>query len=141
MEDAFLIKKLYNFSKSRRKVERKLKKYYPSIISPDLAFRNDNLSKSKIFEWFVVIQINAEFFWKDSYKNEVDVIIFNKAIIPVEIKYGKIETNGLEKFMEKFHIEKGYIMSYEDEEIINKNNIIIKVIPAFKYFLDDEKAF
>src|SRR3989344_2502541 len=30
LEDAFLIKKLYNFSKSRRKVERKLKKYYHS---------------------------------------------------------------------------------------------------------------
>lgn len=50
LEQCFLVRKLYNYSKGRRKVERKLKKYYPTIVSVDLLFRNDELSKSRIFE-------------------------------------------------------------------------------------------
>ncbi len=56
-------------------VERKLKKYYPTIVSVDLLFREDELSKSKVFEWFLVNQLKAEFFWRDPYKNEVELIL------------------------------------------------------------------
>jgi len=48
LEESFLLRKLYNFSRSARKTERKLKKYYPTIISPDLLFKDDDLSKSKV---------------------------------------------------------------------------------------------
>ena len=75
LEEAFLLRKLYNFSRSRRKVERKLKKYYPTIVSVDLLFREDELSKSKVLEWFLVNQLKAEFFWRDPYKNEVELIL------------------------------------------------------------------
>jgi len=51
LKESFLIRKLYNFSRNRRKVERKLRKYYPTIISVDLLFREDDFSKSKVFEW------------------------------------------------------------------------------------------
>ena len=74
LEHAFLIRKLYNFSRNRRKVERKLKKYYPTIVSPTLVFRQDDVSKSKVFEWLIVNQLQAEFFWRDPYKNEVDIM-------------------------------------------------------------------
>ena len=47
LEDSFLIRKLYNFSRNKRKIERKLKKYYPSIISPTLLFKEDDLYRSK----------------------------------------------------------------------------------------------
>ena len=66
LEDAFLIRKLYNFSRNRRKIERKLKKYYPAIISTELLFQEDESSKSKIFEWSIVNQLNAQFFWRDA---------------------------------------------------------------------------
>jgi len=71
IEESFLIKKLYNYSRSRRKTERKLKRYYPTIISPDLLFREDEHSKSRVFEWLVVNQLKAEFFWRDPYKNDI----------------------------------------------------------------------
>ena len=38
LEESFLLQKLYNFSNNRRKVERKLKKYYPAVIAVDLLF-------------------------------------------------------------------------------------------------------
>ncbi len=136
LQDCFLLKKLYNYSKSRRKVERKLKKYYPTIISPDLLFREDDFSKSRVFEWLVVNQLNPEFFWRDAFKNEVDMIITEgNQITPTEVKYGKIDATGLSAFMKKNTIKKGQIISNTEEQKINKDYGAISVIPAYKYLL------
>jgi len=129
LEDSFLIRKLYNYSKNKRKVERKLKKYHPTVISPELLFKEDPLSKSKVFEWLIVNQLKAEFFWRDSYKNEVDIV---KDDMPIEIKYGKINEKGIFVFMEKFNVKKGYIISFDKEE-----NGKIDIIPAFKFLLEN----
>jgi len=134
LEDSFLIKKLYNYSKNRRKIERKLKKYYPTIISPELAFKEDQLSKSKVFEWAVVMGCNAEFFWRDPYKNEVDMVLQE---IPAEIKYGKIEYKGIIAFIKKFRAKEGIIITYEKEETQKIEAANIRIIPAFKYFLTE----
>lgn len=139
LEDSYLIRKAYNFSRNKRKTEKKLKKYYPSIISPVLLFKEDDLYKSKVFECFLVNQLNAEFFWRDKLKNEVDVIIANKELTPIEIKYGKIETKGLSVFMKKFKVKKGYIISSEKEQIQKIDKRIISIVPAFKFLLKQEE--
>lgn len=138
LEKSFLIRKLYNFSRSRRKVERKLKKYYPSIASVGLIFKEDVISKSKVFEWLVVSQSEAEFFWRDPYKNEVDIVLADKVILPVEVKYGKIDTSGLEAFMKKFNINKGIVVSWEKEEKQESKGKRISVIPAVKFLLEEK---
>ncbi len=135
LEESFLIKKLYNFSKSKRKIERKLKKYYPTTVSVDLLFRKDEFSRSKVFEWLVVNQLKAEFFWRDPYKNEVDVVLMNKKPVPIEIKYGKIDVKGLLRFMKKFKVNKGYIISYKKEEKRKVDKKMILINPAFKFLL------
>lgn len=135
LEKAFLVRKLYNFSKSRRKTERKLKKYYPAIVSPDLLFREDELSKSKVFECLVVQQIMPEFFWRDPYKNEVDAVLTADRVTPVEIKYGKIDTKGIEAFMRRFKVREGYIISYSKEQELKINGMRIHFVPAFKFLL------
>ncbi|MEK6932827.1 MAG: DUF4143 domain-containing protein, partial [Nanoarchaeota archaeon] len=135
LEDSFLIRKLYNYSKNKRKIERKLKKYYPTLISPDLLFNEDNLAKSKVFEWIIVTQLKAEYFWRDSYKNEVDVVIND---MPIEIKYGKISIGGVEAFIKKFKADKGYIISLEEDKSIDRK---IQVIPAFKFLISEETDF
>lgn len=135
LEDSFLIRKLYNFSKSRRKVERKLKKYYPTIVSVDLLFREDDHSKSKIFEWLIVNQQKAEFFWRDPYKNEVDIIKTEGKLTPVEIKYGKIDLKGLLAFMKRFKVSQGYLISFNKEQKQKINGNSIFVIPGYKFLL------
>jgi len=139
LEESFLLRKLYNFSNNRRKTERKLKKYYPTVLL-DIIFKDDNLSRSKVFECLIVNQLNADFFWRDSYKNEVDIIIAEDRPIPVEIKYGKIEIKGLLTFMKKFGVNKGYIISYDKEDKLLIDNFIIEVIPAYKFLLDIKKS-
>jgi len=135
LEDSFLIKKLYNYSKNRRKIERKLKKYYPTIISPDIIFKMDAISQSKALEGIIVNQLNAEFFWRDSYKNEVDIVIPNQKPKPIEIKYGKVSTKNLIKFMKIFNINNGYIISKDKENTITIDNKKINIIPAYRYLL------
>lgn len=138
LEKSFIIRKLYNFSKSMRKTERKLKKYYPSVLS-GLLFRDDGLSRSKALEWLVATKLNAEFFWRDPYKNEVDIVIDGKSPVPIEVKYGKIDTGGLLAFMGKFNARRGYIISYGREEEIKAEGRTIIVVPAFKFLLEPGK--
>jgi predicted AAA+ superfamily ATPase len=135
LEESFLIKKLYNYSRSRRKVERKLKKYYPTILSVDMLFKNDTTTQSKAFEGLLINQLNAEYFWRDSYKNEVDIVLDDQPPKPIEIKYGKIETQGLLRFMKKFHINEGYIISFHQEKTYEINGKKIQITPAYKYLL------
>ena len=141
LQESFLVKKIYNYSRSRRKSERKLKKFYPSIISVNLLFKEDPLFRSKVFEWLVVTQLKADFFWRDAYKNEVDVILGDGNPIPVEIKYGKLNYKGLIAFMRTFKVKEGYIVSYESELEKEINGNIIRVIPAFKFLLNPGNYF
>ncbi|MBU1203656.1 MAG: ATP-binding protein [Nanoarchaeota archaeon] len=137
LEKSFLIKKLYNFSKNARKSQRKLKKYYPTIISPDIIGKKDMIGK--VFETAMILQLKAEFFWRDAYKNEVDIIKLNNDIIlPVEIKYSKIECRGLGLFMKKFKVNKGMIITYNKKEKIKQNAKIIEVIPSYEYLLKNQ---
>ena len=135
LEQSFLLKKLYNFSHGRRKVERKLRKYYPAIVSADLAFKDDDLSRSRVFEWAMVNQLKAEFFWRDPYKNEVDIVLGERKPIPLEVKYGKIDITGLQVFMRKFKVDKGLVITPDKEEMHKLNGKTISVIPAFKFLL------
>lgn len=134
LEDSFLIRKLYNFSGSRRRVERKLKRYYPAFVSPELLFKEDEHSRSKVFEWQVVTQLKAEFFWRDPYKNEVDIVA--EGPLPIEIKYGKIDFDGLLAFMRKFKLNEGIIVSKDTEESKKIDGKSIRIIPAFKLLLE-----
>ena len=150
--DSFLVKKVYNYFKNTRKSERKLKKYYPVIINSNILFSNDILVRSKVFETVIINQTNINFFWRDEYQNEVDGIFVGKTIIPIEVKYGNIETNGVVKFLTKFNLDKGYIISYKEEKVITKkvkvrdNKGIVKevektiyVVPAYKFLLFKDK--
>jgi len=140
LEQSFLVRKLYNYSTGRRKVERKLKRFYPTIVSADLPFRDDDLSRSRVFEWIVVNQLKAEFFWRDRYKNEVDVVLTNAEPVPVEIKHGRMDFSGLEAFMERFKVDRGYTVSLNREEVRKIGKRTILVVPAYKFLLNQSRV-
>ena len=129
LEKSFLIRKLYNFSKNVRKTERKLKKYYPAIMS-------SKVERGKMLETAMVLRLDAEFFWRDVYKNEVDIVLNRDKIVPIEVKSGKVEIRGLLRFMEKFKIKKGFIVSLKEEKVIKQKGKLIEVIPAWKFLLE-----
>ncbi len=141
LEESQLLRKLYNYSRSSRKTERKLKKYYPTIISTDLTFSLDSAAQSRAFEWLIVNQTGAEFFWRDAYKNEVGIVLGKKVPIPIEVKYGKISTGGLSAFMRKFKTTKGTIVSYEKESELKVKEGTIRVVPAYYLLLEPRNQF
>jgi len=132
LEESFLIKKLYNYSKNARKTQRRLKKYYSTLINP-LLIKDDF---AKIFEQSMVIHSSADFFWRDAYKNEVD-IIKTDPLTAIEVKSGEIKEgnlNSLKKFTEKFKPKKAIVVSYEIEREIGS----IKIIPVWKWLLTEK---
>lgn len=138
LEESYLIVKLYNFSRNSRKSTRKLKKYYPAIFNAAAFFKDDELTKSKIFENVIVVQLYSQFFWRDAYKNEVDIILADDPIIPIEVKYGQIETQGLLRCMKKFGLKKGIVVSRSYEKTIVRNGKTVHVVPAYKFLLNKE---
>ena len=132
MEKSFLNRKLYNFSKNVRKTERKLKKYYPAIMS-------SKVERGKMLETAMVLRLDAEFFWRDVYKNEVDIVLNHDKVVPVEVKSGKVEIRGLLRFMEKFKVKKGFVVSLKEEKKIKQKGKLIEVIPAWKFLLEENK--
>lgn len=128
LENAFMIRKLYNYSTNTRKTQRKLKKYYPTLYNYYLT--EDYFSK--LFETFIVLNIDAEYFWRDSYKHEVDVVLDNKETLSgIEIKSGKIkDKKSLKVFQRKFGGNVKFV-SYEQKE--DKENI--PIIPFYEYLL------
>lgn len=140
LEKSFLIKKIYNFSRNPRKNERKLKKYYPTVLLPNIIEKGNNIGRS--FETAMILQLEGEFFWRDQYKNEVDLIKIDEEnnIIPMEIKYNKIDTKALKRFMMKFKINKGFIITYDKKDILKFEDKEIKVIPFYEMLLQPKES-
>ncbi|MBS3140675.1 ATP-binding protein [Candidatus Woesearchaeota archaeon] len=136
LENSFLIKKIFNFSKNQRKTVKKLKKYYPAIPALGFMYGNEDI-KPKIFENVLVLQTRANFFWRDAYKNEVDIVIEDKKILPIEVKYGEIkDLNGLLKFMKIFNINQGLVISKKEESKQKFDNKEVLIVPAWKWLLE-----
>ncbi len=136
LENSFLIKKIFNFSKNQRKTAKKLKKYYPVIPALGFLYGYEDV-KPKIFENLLVIETKANFFWRDAYKNEVDIVLDGKKIIPIEVKYGEIkDLKGLLRFMDAFKINKGFVISKDKEMKQKVNNKEILIIPVLKWLLE-----
>ncbi|MEK6950804.1 MAG: ATP-binding protein [Nanoarchaeota archaeon] len=129
LEKAFLIKKIYNFSRNKLTSEKKLKKIYPIASS----FCESDLSKK--VEALIITQIPCNFFWRRT--EEVDCILVNDEVIPVEIKYRESIKNkdlkGLMKFMKEFDTKRGIVLTKNTEKEGN-----IKFIPAWKCLLNVE---
>jgi predicted AAA+ superfamily ATPase len=86
-----------------------------------------------------VNQLGAEYFWRDAYKNEVDIVIPGTKPMPVEVKYGRVETGGVTAFMRKFKVNEGTIVSTGDEAIRKTAHGNIAVRPAYSFLLEKRK--
>lgn len=140
LERAFLVRKLYNYSLNRRKTERKLKKYYPTLVSPGLVFKQDDYSKSMVLEWLAVRELEAEFFWRDAYQHEVDIVLPFTKPVPIEVKYGKIDSSGIAAFISKFKSRKGYFVTANKETTVSVGKSSVAALPAYKLFLEKERT-
>jgi len=141
LRSAFLVNIVEVYSKSPAKRARRNKKIYavhPSIAFSLLGYKKDMLVEQVLGQYVESIFAD-EFFWRDKQKNEVDVVLQNESLVPVEIKYQNHivpgDLKGLKKFMKTFGSKKGIVVTknlfesrvFEDKEIM--------FIPVWLYLL------
>jgi len=141
LRSAFLVNIAEVYSNSPTKRARRNKKIYavhPSIAFSLLGYKKDMLVEQVLGQYVESIFAD-EFFWRDKQKNEVDVVLQNESLVPVEIKYQNHivpgDLKGLKKFMKTFGSKKGIVVTknlfesrvFEDKEIM--------FIPVWLYLL------
>ncbi len=129
LEEAFLIKKVYNYSTNLIKTERKLKKVYLESTSFCL-WKEINW---EIFENYILNLLDLEYFYR-VWNKEVDFIQLknqndiNVDLIWLEIKYKskikKSDTKWLKHFDKKFKLKEKIIISKNFKWNIDDYNII-----------------
>jgi predicted AAA+ superfamily ATPase len=145
LEESFLIKKLYNFSKNNLTSEKKMKKFY--LLSTSLfTFLNNSIEESKLIENLIVVDTGASFFWRTPQKYEVDIVLAkDNEIIPIEIKYKSNilpkEMKNLIHFSKDFKIRKAIMITKDFSGVNNfklENDKILEInfIPAWKFLLN-----
>lgn len=124
LEEAFLIKKLYNFSKNLITSEKRLKKYYLAAASFSWAL-NDFPQIGSLVENVLISLNDYHFFWRDTYGHEVDFIEVQKEkVFPIEVKYRNSlsvkDLHNLALFSKKFTAETPVLMG----KVVN-NKVVI----------------
>lgn len=134
LEEAFLLKKVYNYSTNLIKTERKLKKIYLESTS----FCLDHNINWEVFENYILNLLDLEFFYR-LWNKEVDFILVNDKtlikpdLIWLELKYKskikKQDISWLKHFDKKYPLKKKIIISkdydweFEDVEIKSFYNL------------------
>lgn len=124
LEFARLIRRVKNFRVSSRTTSRKLQRIYPFHWSLQFGW------KGKIsYESVVASMLDCSYYWREG-KREVDFIVRrDDKTLPIEVKeskdMGKNDIANLVFFMEKFKIEKSFLVyNGEEGEIKIKGNTI-----------------
>jgi hypothetical protein len=91
----------------------------------------------KLIETACVVATGAKFFWRDKYKNEVDIVLLKDGgIIPIEIKYRNRprQNKGMEKFLKKYKCKEAFMIT-KDARKEAKDADGIEWIPVHEFLL------
>jgi len=134
LEFGNIIRFVKNYRPSIRAESRKLRKVYPYHISLSLSLF-PNIDRSKVLESLVQSSLDLNKYWRKSGK-EIDFLIVNEEIIPIEVKnkeeIKKEDLKNIKYFLRKFELKKAYIIYLGKEGEINVGDNEIKLVPISK---------
>ena len=147
LENTYLLFLLPKYKYSLKKQIQSAKKLY--LIDNGLAKQigfSFSENYGKLLENQVFLELkrrNKELFYFRE-KNECDFLIKekNKITNAIQVCYEINQNNkereikGLTEAMKKFNLKEGTIVTLNQEETIKQNNLTIKIVPAYKWFLD-----
>jgi len=132
LEFAYVLRRIKNYRPRIRTTSRKLQRAYPFHWA--LMF---GWTGKFDYETIVASFLDAKYYWRKDGK-EVDFLVVDKLILPVEVKESskvtKTDISSLIFFMTKFNLKKGIVVYNGEEENININDIVIHKIPLWKVF-------
>ncbi len=145
LEHSLLVKRIYNFSKNLASIQKKLKRAYITNPAFTLAL-NPGVDRTILLEQFFVDWTGTQYFWRDTSRREVDIVMagdMKKGVLPIEIKIKKkIKSDDVKPmgfFFNAFNIDKGLIITDETEsepgshkDIHNVGEGVVKAIPYWK---------
>jgi len=130
LETSLLVRSLSNFQLSFLSSSRKLKKFYPATTSLIFSHSRENFERNlgSVLETYVVNALNARYYFREG-KKEIDIILEDKEILPVEVKENVNEEDlkGFSKLIDYIDAKKGKIITFSQR--IEKDNI--EVYPAY----------
>ncbi|MFH1917069.1 MAG: ATP-binding protein [Nanoarchaeota archaeon] len=141
LEKSFMVCKLYNYSRNRMVSEKRSKKIYTRIPALSKHISLDLQKESKVMENVIALSTRAKYFWRTAQGDEVDIVLEGKAPFPIEVKQRnkKEQYGGLMKFMNRFDVRRGLVISKDIESTDRLDNKTIVHVPAWKFLLDQDK--
>lgn len=138
LEYSYLVQKLYNFSTNLLTSEKKLKRVYLANTGFTCALTGE-LDLPSLLEQFWINLLKSKYFYRSPQKDEVDLIFaFEKTLLPIEIKIRQnISSRALGpilKFLRRFGLEKGLVISLQTDTQVRQNGKTIRVLPYWKYW-------
>lgn len=137
LKTCFIVKELKNFRGSFKVSSRKLKKYY--LAHPCIALALENPEPGKVAENLIQFVTKSMHFWRESDKETDFILLKDGSITPIESKYSKKvrmrDIKGLTKFMDKYDIETGFVITEDYEAEEQYEDRVIKFIPLWKWIL------
>lgn len=138
LEYAMLVSKLYNYSPNRLTSEKKMRKVYTSNTAFSFALSGES-DFSALAEQFFANMLKADFFWRSPQKDEVDLVLASEeGVVPIEIKMRSDikarDAKHLFKFMTKYGINEGLIISSNLETTFKDGDFRVEVIPYWRYW-------
>lgn len=139
LEEAFLIKKEYNFSRNRLTSEKKSKKFYLSCTS-FFPYLCPEVPESKLVENLIAVESGCRFFWRTPTKDEVDFVREDgDSFHPIEVKWKPRvqdkELRSMVKFCMKFGVHSGTVITKEAEEKRSIKGLTLCITPAWRFLL------
>lgn len=138
LDYTLFIQRLYNYSRNLMTSEKKLRRAYLSNTAFTLAV-NPHIENPLLIEQFIINILKSGYFYRSPQKDEIDIIYaMNKIVIPIEIKIrNKItekDAKAVFRFMSLFDLNKGIIISKEQEGTYEKENRVVHLTPYWKYW-------
>ncbi len=133
LDYSLIIQPVLNIRKSFIATSRKMKKiyFYNSSFLYNYKAIMDSNYYGKLIENFVMQHLNAKYYYREK-TDEIDFILKDDIIIPVEVRYRKnINTQNFVKILKKLNLNYGVIISNDlfKDEIID--DIKVKIIPVW----------
>ena len=133
LEYALILKLVRNLRPGFMATSRKMRKAYPNNVAFSHIFAAPE-DIGKVIETAVLQELDAEYYFRDN-TTEIDFILKDGKIVPVEVKYGKVELKRFLRALDKIELDYGFVITrdiYKEEEINGKR---IFMMPAWAFVL------
>jgi len=138
LEYSLLIQKLYSYSTNLLSSEKRLKRVYLSNTGFTCALTG-GVNFPLLMEQFWINLLKAQYFYRSPQKDEVDLVhVTGDLCMPIEIKMRENvsikDAASLFKFLRRFNLVEGLLISLQTETEFANNGKRIKVLPYWKYW-------